>query len=115
MTLPPQRRRVVAAPSRRSPAELRSVKVIIEPDPDPDTSYLEQEDFEDRLAAYKRDEFDFLGVRVEAEVVIAETTQTLTSPGTWGVESDHEDGREEIIDEEWKSLRAVLRNTPAGH
>ena len=103
----PQRRRAVAAPTRK--VELRGIRVIFEEDPDPDVSFLEQEDFEDRLAAYKRGEFNFIGVRVEAEVTIAETEQVLASPGVWGIESDHEDGRDEIIAEEWKALRAVLK------
>lgn len=107
MSFSPPRRRVVAASARRP--ELRAVRVIFEDDPDPDASFLEQEDFEDRLKAYKRGEFGFVGVRVEAQIRIAETEQTLTSPGVWGIESDHEDGRDEIVSEEWKALRDVLK------
>ena len=110
MSYPPQRRRAVAAPSRRPPVELRSVKVIIEADPEPDASYLEQREFEDRLASYKAGEFDFMGARIEAEVLIAETVQTLSSPGVAGIESDTDgadlDG---IIGEEWTQLRVVLK------
>jgi hypothetical protein len=106
----PHTRRVVEARARRPPTELKSVRVIFEEDLDPDVSYLEQEDFEDRLAAHKRGEFNFVGVRAEAEVVIEGTPQTLTSPGTWGIESDTDDGSlGQLIDEEWKVLRDVLK------
>ena len=104
----PQRRRVVAAPTRK--VELRGIRVIFEEDLDPDVSYLEQDEFEDRLAAYKKGKFNLVGVRVEAEVLIAETTQTLSSPGLGGIESDSEqEYLDEIIAEEWKALRAVLK------
>jgi len=110
MNDPPQRRRVVAAAARKPPVELRSVRVVIEEDADPDVSYLEQDEFEDRLEAYRRDEFHFVGVRVEAEVFIADTVQLLTSPGLAGIESDtDEEGLDQIIDEEWKALRDVLK------
>ena len=106
----PQRRRVVAAPTRKPPAELRSVRVIFEADPEPDTSYLEQDEFEDRLEAYKRGEFSFIGARAEAEVIIEETTQTLRSGGLYGIESDSEDEYiDEIAAQEWAALRAVLK------
>ena len=104
----PQRRRVVAAPTRK--VELRGIRVIFEEDLDPDVSYLEQDEFEDRLAAYRKGKFNLVGVRVEAEVLIAETAQTLASPGLGGIESDSEqEYLDEIIAEEWKALRAVLK------
>jgi hypothetical protein len=109
MSLPP-RRRVVAAPARRPPAELRAIRVIFEPDPDPDTSYLEQDEFEERLATHKKDEWNFVGCHAEAEVVIEEITQTLTSGGLWGIESDSEQEHlDEIIAGEWAALRNVLK------
>lgn len=110
MVTPPQRRRVVAAAARKPPAELQSVRVVIEEDADPDVSYLEQDEFEDRLEAYKGGEFHFIGVRIEAEVSIADTVQTLTSPGLWGVESDTDEaGLDQIAGDEWEALRAVLK------
>lgn len=105
---PPQRRRVVAAPARG--AELRAVRVIFEPDQDANVSYLKHEGLEERLAAYEQDEFDIVCVRAEAEVVIEEIPQTLTSGGMPGIESDPEDEYlDEIIDGEWKALRNVLK------
>lgn len=111
MSFPPHtRRRVVEGPARRPPAELQSVRVIFEEDPDPDVSYLEQDEFEERLGAFKRGEFNFVGVRVEAEVLIAETVQLLTSPGLAGIESDtDEEGLDQMIGDEWSALRAVLK------
>lgn len=106
----PRRHRVVVAPVRKPPAELRGVRVIVENDPDPDVSYLEQEGFEDRRAAYKRGELGFLGVRVEADVFIKDTEQMLVSPGLEGIESDLAEGElDQIIGEEWTALRAVLK------
>lgn len=108
--IPPARRRVVAAPARKPPAELRTIRVVVEHDPDPDVSFLEQDDFEDRLAAYKRGEFDFVGVRAEAEVVVEGVVQTLTSGGLWGVESDSgEEYIESVAVEEYEQLRKVLK------
>ena len=104
------RRRVVEATARRPPAELQCIRVLVEHDSDPDTSYLEQDGFEDRLAAFERGAFHFLGVRAEAEVLIESTTQTLTSGGLWGIESDSTD--DEIVNvavEEYEQLRKVLK------
>ena len=110
MSLLAQRRRVVAAPARRPPAELRQVRIVVESDPDPDASYLEQDEFENRLAAYKRGEFELQGVRAEAEVVIEGIPQTLTSGGLYGIESDSDDEYfDEIVAKEWETLRAVLK------
>ena len=110
MTDPPARRRVVAAPARRPPTELQSVRVLIEQDPDADASYLEQDEFEDRAAAHDRGEFDFVGVRAEADVLIDGIPQTLASAGLYGIESDSEDEYfEEIFVQEWTALRGVLK------
>ena len=104
------RRRVVAASARRPPARLQTVRVIFEKDPEADTSYLDHEGLEERSAAYKRGEFEFICVRAEAEVVIEGIMQTLTSGGMCGIESDSEDEYvDHLIDEEWKSLRTVLK------
>ena len=73
-------------------------------------SVLAQDEFEDRLDAYRNEVFHHIGVHVEAEVSIADTVQTLTSPGIWGIESDtDEESLDQIVSEEWKSLRDVLK------
>ena len=106
----PRRHRVVVAPVRKPPAELRGVRVIVEDDGDPDVSYLEQDGFEERRAAYKRGELGFLIVRVEADVFIKDTEQLLVSPGLGGIESDlSEEELDGIVSEEWAALRAVLK------
>jgi hypothetical protein len=60
------------------------------PDLDPDSSYLEQEGFEERLDQYQRDLFAFVGVRVEVRVHDTATgvVTNVTSPGLWGIEDD---------------------------
>lgn len=72
---------------------LVTVKHLV--DSDPDTSYLEQEGFEDRLAEFRNDEFAFIGIMAEAELRIPQGSepypaiiQTITSGGLWGIESD---------------------------
>jgi hypothetical protein len=105
-----QRRVVVEAARKRPPPQVQRFRVLIEHDADPDVSYLEQDEFEDRLAAYKRGEFGFVGVRVEAEVVIEGMIQTLTSPGLWGIESDSDkEYIAQVAGEEYAALRDVLK------
>jgi len=105
-----RRPRVVEAAPRRAPAKLQSVRVVVEHDPDPDVSYLEQEDFEERLAAFQAGEFSFVGVHAEADVVIEGVVQTLTSGGLWGIESDSEkEYLEEVAVQEYEELRKILK------
>jgi hypothetical protein len=104
------RRRVVAAQTRRPSVKLQAVRVIFDQDPDPDASYLDQEEFEDRRAEYKRGDFSFVSARAEADVVIEGILQTLQSGGLNGIESDSEqEYLDEIAAEEWKALRGVLK------
>lgn len=63
------------------------------PDPCPDTSYLEQEGFEDRLRQAENGLFGFIGVLASCEFTITLAGQpsivhTFESPGVWGVETD---------------------------
>jgi hypothetical protein len=110
MDTPRARRRVVAAPSaRRPPPELQSLSVVVEDDQDTDTSYLDQEGYEERRRDYERGIFHFVGVWVEAEVLIQGTVQTLVSPGLWGIESDSgEEYIEGVAVEEYSELRKIL-------
>lgn len=76
---------------------------------DADYSYLEQEGWEDRLEAFQRGDFYFVGIRAKVNVVVNDYIQRFTSPGLWGVESDS--GRayfEEVADEERTELIGVL-------
>lgn len=104
------RRTVVAAPPRRTPAELRTIRVVVEPDLDPDVTFLREKGLEERRASFEQGEFGFVGTYIEADVIIEGTEQTLTSPGMWGVESDlSEEELDQIVDEEWRALRPVLK------
>jgi hypothetical protein len=62
------------------------------PDDCPDTSYLEQEGFEDRLEQYRQGAFDYVGVRAAVELPIPYGKDRILikveSPGLWGIESD---------------------------
>ena len=111
MTSPPRTpRRVVSAPAKRQRVELLSIRAVVESDPDPDISYLEQDEFEDRLKAYQDGEFQFVGVVVEAEVEIESTVQYLRSPGLWGIESDSDkDYILSVCSDEYEELRKVLK------
>lgn len=79
--------------SNRAGLVVESCRVDIIPDETADTSYLEQAEFSDRLAAYNAGEFSFVGVRASAVVSRycgngSRQLQEFTSPGIWGVESD---------------------------
>lgn len=88
---------------------LMSWRIRIMPDIDPDISYLEQDEFKDRLAAYRRNEFHFVGVRAEAEVAVNSVIQTIKSGGLWGIESDHADDYIlNVAAQEHAELRKVL-------
>ena len=100
---------VEAARRRRSP-ELLSVKVLVLPDEEPDTSFLDQDDFEDRKEAFRRGDFSFVGVRAEAEITVDGIIQTIKSGGLWGIESDAGDEYiREVAGEEYNDLRRILK------
>lgn len=88
------------------------------PDENPDPSYLEQPEFEDRLAAYRRGEFSFIGIYAAAECHTPTGTgngpkriQTLRSAGLWGIEDDSsEEYLREIEEEELHQLKSHLRD-----
>jgi len=105
------RKRVVveAARKRRSP-ELQAIRVLVLPDEDPDTSFLDQDEFEDRKEAFRRGDFSFVGVRAEAEITVDGISQTIVSGGLWGVESDAGDEYiKEVAGEEYTDLRRILK------
>lgn len=90
--------------------ELIAVRHKEEYDCDPDTSYLEQEGWEDRLQAYRDGLFSFVGLWIEADVVIGGIVQTFRSGGLWGIEDDcGASYRDEVYAEEWEALKAVLK------
>ena len=85
----------------------------IVPDDCPDSSYLEQEGFADRLAEYRRGKFDYVGVRAAVELPIPfgkdRILTRIESPGLWGIESDSgEDYLESVFQEESAILADML-------
>ena len=50
---------VEAERRKRSAVELQSIVVLVLPDEDPDVSFLDQDEFEDRKEAYRRGNFSF--------------------------------------------------------
>jgi hypothetical protein len=85
----------------------------IVPDDCPDTSYLEQEEFTDRLAQYRQGAFDFIGVRAAVELPIPygkdRILARIESPGLWGIESDSgEDYLDSVFQEESAILAGML-------
>lgn len=96
---------------------IHSVTVKHLVDSDPDTSYLEQEGFEDRLAQFRNDEFSFVGIIAEAEVDIKGQSnsnfyivQRISSGGLWGIESDSDKAYlAEIAQEQLMELRDQLK------
>jgi len=110
------RKRVVDVPPSRHRPELQSIRVRVMHDEDPDPSYFDSGDpaYRDqdraRREAYERGDFSFVGVRAEAQVVVEGVTQTLTSGGLWGVESDSgEDYVEDAALQEYDALREILK------
>ena len=80
------------------------------PDSDPDPSYLEQEGWEERLAAYQHGDFGYVGVQATTELRIPSDqggwiAQTITSPGLWGIEDDSD---QEYLNEVFEEERATL-------
>ncbi len=78
-------------------------------DDSPDASYLEQDGFEDRLKAYRNDEFSFIGIRAKAVYSVRGVLQTVYSGGLYGIESDSgNDYLKEVAQEELKEVGAIL-------
>jgi len=90
------------------------IRMEIVPDDDcPDISYLEQEEFRDRLAAYQRGEFGFCGVRAVAEIRVPYGADwiltSIKSPGLWCIEDDSGDAYfRSVFNEEKATLLDML-------
>src|ERR1700678_2213090 len=97
-----------------SKAQVTIVREVLD-DESPDTSYLEQDDWEDRLAEYRRGDFSFVGVRAKAKIRVPHgkdwILSEMTSPGLWGIESDSgEDYLQEVFEEEKATLLEMLES-----
>jgi hypothetical protein len=75
-----------------SPATKRILSIHCEtfPDLDPDTSYLEQEEFQVKREQYEANLFGYIGIRAMAELQLSAggPIQRITSRGLWGIEDD---------------------------
>ena len=100
------RKRTVVEAERRHRPELLGILVLVLPDEDPDTSFLDDE----TKKRFQHGDFTFVGIRAEAEITVDGITQTIVSGGLWGVESDAGDEYiKEIAGEEYNDLRKILK------
>jgi hypothetical protein len=79
----------------------------------PDTSWLDDDSGRERLVAFREGTWHLMGIQASANVLIPLgghfVTQTVTSPGLFGIESDSdEDYFDQVFAEECASLAAML-------
>ncbi len=80
-------------------------------DPSPDASYLDAPGFEDRYRQYRNGDFNYLGIRAEAEIVVNGVCQTITSGGLWGIESDSDRTYLSAVEQdELEQLKSILES-----
>lgn len=61
------------------------------------------------MESYNNDDWQYIGVKAQAEIVIDEVCQKITSGGLWGIESDSEESYlKEVESEEMAELRGIL-------
>ena len=96
---------------------IRHEEIVMEtlPDPCPDTSYLEQEGFEERLRQAENGDFGFMGIRASCTLHIGidqpghVILHQFKSPGIWAVESDSApEYIQELFEDEKTILLAML-------
>lgn len=95
-------------------AQVKIVREIVT-DEDADTSYLEQEDWDERRDQYQRGLFAFCGVRAVAEIRVPYghdwITTTLKSPGLWSIEDDSDESYlQQVFLEERNTLLDMLKS-----
>ncbi len=92
---------------------IRHEDIVMEtlPDPCPDTSYLEQEGFEERLRQANNGDFGFMGIRASCTLLIGigqaghVILHRFKSPGIWGVETDSDPS---YVQELFENERSIL-------
>ena len=96
---------------------IRREEIVMEtlPDPCPDTSYLEQEGFEERLRQSENGDFGFMGIRASCTLHIGigqadhVILHSFKSPGVWGVETDSSPEHiRQLFEDERSLLLAML-------
>jgi len=98
------------APLTVSRGKFRRVTAI---DEYPDPSYLDDEAGQERLSAYRNGSWHLIGIQAAATFLIPHgghfVTQTVTSPGLWGIESDSDESYlDDVYAEECESLADML-------
>ena len=84
------------------------------PDPCPDTSYLEQEGFEERLRQAESGHFGFMGIRASCtlHIGIGQADHVILhrfkSPGVWGVEIDSSPEHIRMLFEDERSVLLAM-------
>lgn len=87
---------------------VRMVSIVRAPD---ESMSPDQEDgmCKERVEAFNQNEWEYVGIRAEAEIVVANTVQTIRSGGLWGVESDNDEAYlREVAGEEHDALETIL-------
>lgn len=94
---------------------INEIRREVVPDPEADTSYLDQPEFADRREQYRREAFSFIGVRAVAEIHLdlenngGWIAETVTTPGLWSIEDDSEESYiESVYQDECTTLTAIL-------
>jgi hypothetical protein len=83
-----------------------------EPELSGDPEYRRED--EERIEAWRRDEWWYVGVYVEVDLVVAGTIQTIRTPGLWGIESDSDDAYfKEVTEQEYEELLGILETLGA--
>ena len=78
---------------------IHSVAVKRMVDDSPDTSWLGE--YASRMERLNAGDWCFIGIRAEAEITLADhVTQTISSGGLWGIESDSDRAYFESIEQE---------------
>ena len=95
---------------------IRHEEIVMEtlPDPCPDTSYLEQEGFEERLRQADNGLFGFMGIRASCTVLIGigkadhVILHSFKSPGIWNVETDSSQEHIQMLFEDERSILLTM-------
>jgi hypothetical protein len=104
------------APRRAKPSlKIETLRIVHEHDeeskPEDKVTGESENEREDKayIDSYYNDEWTFLGVYVEADLLVAGTVQTIRSAGLWGIESnsgnEYLDG---VAEEEYDELLGIL-------
>lgn len=79
----------------------------------PDASWLDDDSGRERLDAFREGTWHLMGIQASANVLIPLgghfVTQTVTSPGLFGIESDSDEAYlDQVFDEECANLASML-------